>query len=63
MANSTTAVAAASVSETIRTQPTFHLLLVCPSGISRAQLEVDFSPVYDREPHPDLDLEKRIEMI
>jgi hypothetical protein len=26
------------------------------------QLEVDFSPVYDREPHPDLDLEKRIEM-
>ncbi|KAH8933960.1 hypothetical protein BDL97_18G059000 [Sphagnum fallax] len=62
MANSTTAVAAAAVSETIRTQPTFHLLLVCPSGISRAQLEVDFSPVYDREPHPDLDLEKRIEM-
>jgi hypothetical protein len=27
------------------------------------QLEVDFSPVYDREPHPDLDLEKIIEIV
>ena len=27
------------------------------------QLEVEFSPAYDRQPHPDIELEKYIEKV
>eukprot|EP00850_Spirogloea_muscicola_P015181 SM000114S24144 [mRNA] locus=s114:269891:273001:+ [translate_table: standard] len=40
---------------------TFQLLLACPSGLTREQVTVDFSPAYDRAPHPDPSLELSIE--
>ncbi|KAG0583054.1 hypothetical protein M758_3G107600 [Ceratodon purpureus] len=39
----------------------YSLLLACPAGVPASLLEVDFSPVYDRQPHPDSTLESAIE--
>eukprot|EP00249_Psilotum_nudum_P008186 c21103_g1_i2 orf=315-1226(-) len=43
--------------------PPYHLLVSCPTGLSRSQLCVEFSSVYDRVPHPDAALEEDIEQI
>ncbi|XP_043714913.1 nudix hydrolase 9 isoform X1 [Telopea speciosissima] len=43
--------------------PSYKLLLKCPSGLSPAQVSVDFSESYDRIPHPDTDLENTISEI
>ncbi|XP_010253363.1 PREDICTED: nudix hydrolase 9 [Nelumbo nucifera] len=43
--------------------PSYMLLLTCPSGLSQAQLSVDFSSSYDRIPHPDIYLENTISEI
>ncbi|OVA18244.1 NUDIX hydrolase domain [Macleaya cordata] len=40
--------------------PPYKLLVKCPSGLSPGQVSVDFSPSYDRIPHPDLNLENSI---
>ncbi|XP_020276099.1 nudix hydrolase 9 [Asparagus officinalis] len=41
----------------------FKLLLSCPSALPRSRVRVDFSPIYDRIPHPDPNLEKSIDEI
>ncbi|EFJ37819.1 hypothetical protein SELMODRAFT_163872 [Selaginella moellendorffii] len=41
----------------------YQVLLQCPSPLRRSQLCVDFSPLYDREPHPDASLEASIDDI
>lgn len=46
-----------------RPLPEYDLLLACPSGLTRSQLQIDFGSSYDRVPHPDLDLEGAIEKI
>ncbi|KAM1653982.1 hypothetical protein ACFX2K_006431 [Malus domestica] len=47
--------------ETI-TKP-YRLLLSCPSGLSPSQISVVFDGVYDRIPHPDINLENSISEI
>nr|XP_028944281.1 nudix hydrolase 9 isoform X3 [Malus domestica] len=47
--------------ETI-TKP-YRLLLACPSGLSPSQISVVFDGVYDRIPHPDINLENSISEI
>ncbi|XP_024388563.1 nudix hydrolase 9 [Physcomitrium patens] len=39
----------------------YQLLLACPAGVPASLLEVEFSPAYDRQPHPDSALENSIE--
>ncbi|KAI5071661.1 hypothetical protein GOP47_0013912 [Adiantum capillus-veneris] len=39
----------------------FEILLACPSGLAPCQLQVDFGSSYDRQPHPDGELERSIE--
>lgn len=41
----------------------FKLLLSCPSALPRSRVLVDFSPQYDRIPHPDPNLEHSIDEI
>lgn len=41
----------------------YDLLLVCPFGLNRSQLSIEFCLLYDRVPHPDSTLEKDIEKI
>ncbi|KAJ7947723.1 Nudix hydrolase 9 [Quillaja saponaria] len=41
----------------------FQLLLSCPSGLSPSQVSVVFNDAYDRIPHPDSCLEKKISEI
>jgi 8-oxo-dGTP pyrophosphatase MutT (NUDIX family) len=52
---------AEGVDEVAQDASAFHLLLACPSGVPASLLEVDFSRVYDRQPHPDPILENSIE--
>nr|XP_027108774.1 LOW QUALITY PROTEIN: nudix hydrolase 9-like [Coffea arabica] len=44
-------------------QPAFKILLSCPTGLSSSQVSVDFGQVYDRIPHPDVNLENSISEI
>eukprot|EP00252_Welwitschia_mirabilis_P015502 TRINITY_DN3408_c0_g1_i2.p1 TRINITY_DN3408_c0_g1~~TRINITY_DN3408_c0_g1_i2.p1 ORF type:complete len:252 (-),score=45.56 TRINITY_DN3408_c0_g1_i2:432-1187(-) len=41
----------------------YRIVLARPDGLSRSQLFVDFSPSYDRKPHPDIQLEQAIEEV
>ncbi|MCO5579195.1 hypothetical protein L7F22_033048 [Adiantum nelumboides] len=41
--------------------PAFDILLACPSGLAPSQLQVDFGLAYDRQLHPDDELERSIE--
>ncbi|CAM6110417.1 unnamed protein product [Calypogeia fissa] len=41
----------------------FDLLVCCLSPLSRSQLHVDFRPVYDRQRHPDSQLEETINKV
>lgn len=43
--------------------PAFDILLACPSGLVPSQLQIDFSSLYDRVPHPDANLEGDIEEV
>lgn len=51
----------AGVDDVAHAAGAYSLLLACPAGVSASLLEVDFSPVYDRQPHPDSALESSIE--
>ncbi|GAV80679.1 NUDIX domain-containing protein [Cephalotus follicularis] len=41
----------------------FRLFLSCPFGLSPSQVSVDFNELYDRIPHPDINLENSISEI
>ncbi|KAK9940347.1 hypothetical protein M0R45_017013 [Rubus argutus] len=41
----------------------YKLLLSCPSGLSPSQVSVVFDELYDRVPHPDINLERSISEI
>eukprot|EP00897_Mesotaenium_endlicherianum_P005437 jgi/Mesen1/4921/ME000246S04140 len=41
--------------------PQYELLLTCPLGISSEKLLVDFSPLHDRQPHPNSELEATVD--
>ncbi|KAL5711146.1 Nudix hydrolase 9 [Ranunculus cassubicifolius] len=44
----------------VSAEPSYKLLLKCPLGLSPNQVSVDFNPIYDRTPHPDIHLENSI---